>query len=222
MLDYIVIADYNIFIIPLLEEPMSELRKKQKAKRKQAIIEAAKHLISERGYRNTSIESVASEAEVGVATVYNYFSTKQELFIYFFHDEIKRLLKNGRKVLDNPPDEAQGAIVSLLKTYCGTAKRLDKKLLREIHVVTFVALPHVRQKVTGFDRQMIDQVTEMVVLLQKRGQMDSKLGAEEIASMFYSTISYDLMTYILADDMALEDLYKVNERHVQLLLKSFI
>jgi len=201
---------------------MSELRKKQKARRKKAIIEAAKRLITKKGYRNASIEDIAKEAEVGVATVYNYFSTKQELFLHFFQDEVEKLIRNGRKVLDDPPDEAQTALFTLLKTYSQTAKRLDKKLLREIHVVTFVALPLVREKIMGFDLKLINQITELVEILQKRGQITSELDSKEISSMFYSIISNDLMTYILTDDMTLDNLYKTNQRHIQLLMKSFI
>ena len=201
---------------------MSELRKKQKEKREKAIIEAAKNLITEKGYRNTSIEDVAREAEVGVATVYNYFSTKQELFLHFTYDEVDKLLKSGRKILDNPPEEAQAALFALAIAYFDMIKRFDKKLLREIFVVPFVALPHVREKLLGLDRKMAGQVIELVEILQKRGQITTELDAEEIASMFYSTSASDLMTYIVVDDMALKDLYKVIKRRIQFLVKSFI
>jgi len=201
---------------------MSELRRKQKEKREKAIIEAAKSLITEKGYRNTSIEDIAKEAEVGVATVYNYFSTKQELFLYFAFDKASELLKSGRKVLDNPPKEARTALFALLKAYCGMAKKFDKKLLREIHVVAFVALPHVRKKLMGIDIELIEQITRLVELIQKRGQFSTELDAREVASMLYSTHTSDLMAYILNDDITLNDLYEINKRHIQLSTKNFI
>jgi len=60
---------------------MTDLRNKQKQKRKEAIIEAAKELIAEKGYRNTNIEEIAEKAEVGPATVYNYFNSKSGLVL---------------------------------------------------------------------------------------------------------------------------------------------
>ena len=65
---------------------MSGLRKKQREKREQAIIEAAKQLVGEKGYRETSIEEIAAAAEVGPATVYNYFDSKAGLRTEFLCD----------------------------------------------------------------------------------------------------------------------------------------
>jgi AcrR family transcriptional regulator len=45
-----------------------------------AIARAALKLFSQKGYAFTSIEQIAAEAGIGKSTVYEYFSTKEELF----------------------------------------------------------------------------------------------------------------------------------------------
>ena len=58
---------------------MVGLREKQKERRQRDILDAATRLIEAQGWENTSMEEVAAGAEVGVATVYNYFGSKVEL-----------------------------------------------------------------------------------------------------------------------------------------------
>ncbi|QIL90021.1 TetR/AcrR family transcriptional regulator [Microbulbifer harenosus] len=54
-------------------------RPKDLAKR-QAILDAAKHLFLTHGFTGTSMDAVASEAGVSKLTVYNHFSDKETLF----------------------------------------------------------------------------------------------------------------------------------------------
>lgn len=49
-------------------------------KKQEQILKAAKLLFLSKGYRNTSMESVAAEADVTKQTVYRYFLSKAELF----------------------------------------------------------------------------------------------------------------------------------------------
>lgn len=57
------------------------VRSQKKDARKQAIIECAFGLFSEHGIENISMNEVASEAKIGVASLYRYFQTKEELAI---------------------------------------------------------------------------------------------------------------------------------------------
>ena len=49
-------------------------------KKQEQILEAARFLFLVKGYRNTSMDSVAAEARVTKQTVYRYFPSKGELF----------------------------------------------------------------------------------------------------------------------------------------------
>jgi AcrR family transcriptional regulator len=67
---------------------MSGIREKKKKKTRQAILEAAVRLFSEKGYENTSVEALAQEAGVAKGTIYSYFRTKSEIFLAFCEDEM--------------------------------------------------------------------------------------------------------------------------------------
>jgi AcrR family transcriptional regulator len=68
---------------------MSGRRAVKKKATRQAILQAAIRLFSERGVENTSIEELAHAAGIGKGTIYGYFQTKDEIFLAFCEEEIE-------------------------------------------------------------------------------------------------------------------------------------
>jgi len=62
-------------------EPTRRERKKADVRRR--ILTAAMHLFSTRGLENTTVEQVADAADIGKGTIYNYFSTKEDIVVAF-------------------------------------------------------------------------------------------------------------------------------------------
>ena len=58
----------------------SGLREANKARTRQAISNIATRLFIERGFENVTVAEIADAAHVSVKTVFNYFSTKEDLF----------------------------------------------------------------------------------------------------------------------------------------------
>src|SRR4051794_17073750 len=56
------------------------LREANKARTRLAISDVATHLFIERGFENVTVAEIAEAAQVSVKTVFNYFSSKEELF----------------------------------------------------------------------------------------------------------------------------------------------
>lgn len=58
---------------------VAERRERDRARRRQEILAAAAHVFAERGLDGASMDAIATQAELGKATLYYYFSTKEEL-----------------------------------------------------------------------------------------------------------------------------------------------
>jgi len=57
-----------------------ERKEREKERRRQQIIVAAKRVFSDKGYNRTTMEDIAKEAELSPGTLYLYFKNKEELF----------------------------------------------------------------------------------------------------------------------------------------------
>lgn len=63
-------------------EEINKLSRKdrEKLQRRNEIIHAAAKLFSRKGYNKTTLEDIATEAEFGIGTIYNYFESKEDIY----------------------------------------------------------------------------------------------------------------------------------------------
>lgn len=74
-------------------------RTADKDSRRAQLIEAAAHVFSHQGYSASRVSEIATEAGVGKGTVYEYFSSKEELFFAVFEDHQERIRERVDQVL---------------------------------------------------------------------------------------------------------------------------
>ncbi len=70
---------------------MTGVREAKKKETRQAIMQAAITLFSEKGFEKTSIEELARAAGIGKGTIYGYFQTKSDILHAFCEDELECL-----------------------------------------------------------------------------------------------------------------------------------
>ncbi len=78
---------------------LKERREREREDRKRQILDAARSLLFEQGLQATSVNKIATNAELGVGTIYFYFESKEEIFaalqeegIELLHNKIKKRL----------------------------------------------------------------------------------------------------------------------------------
>jgi len=65
--------------------------KRQQHETKHTLIASAVEIISEKGFRATTMKAIATHAEVGVATIYNYFPNKDKILYAYFEEQYIKL-----------------------------------------------------------------------------------------------------------------------------------
>lgn len=84
---------------------------------REQLLEETKNQISERGYANTTIRSVAKACGVGVGTVYNYFESKEMLVATFVFENWKTYLDAMAALPANEPKILIEGIYDLMKRF---------------------------------------------------------------------------------------------------------
>ena len=201
---------------------MTDLRRKQRQKREEAIINAAKELISEKGYRNTSIEEIAEKAEVGPATVYNYFTSKSGLLVTILKREVETLSKYEKEVFGKLPDKAEEAVYEFIRIYfIDFISRYNRQLMREIFVAALVEQVPVRKELMGLDYALMAQMVELLEMMKSRGKISPDINSEDVAFIIFSVVITNLMAFIFDDDMPVEDCFQAMKRQINLVSRGF-
>src|SRR6266403_4963773 len=92
-------------------------RDRQKQDRERRIIAAARRLFEGSGYAGTAMEDVAARAGLAVGTLYNYFSSKDDLLLAIMRRESDEVIAIGDRILADPPSDPVEAIAALAELY---------------------------------------------------------------------------------------------------------
>ncbi len=100
---------------------IQERREREKKLRRRQIMDAAKELFLEKGFKGTSIEEIANLAELGPATIYQYFSNKEALYASLNIETLSFLASELEKIKEDeilsPEEKMKGLTRALFKTY---------------------------------------------------------------------------------------------------------
>jgi len=109
------------------------LREKKKIETKNKIFEVSGRLFKEKGFENTTVDEITTEAGIAKGTFFNYFPTKEALLLYFGEQKdelIYNLIEND--TVNNIPtkEKIKNILVFLAESY-ENDKELTKLIIYE-------------------------------------------------------------------------------------------
>ena len=179
-------------------------RERQKLEREQRILAAARRLFDRRGYLNTSMEDVARRAGLAVGTLYNYFSSKDQLLIALSQIDTEHLLSVGERILADPPDDPVEAIAALTEVMVQGITAGERRLWRELFVASIAAPDTLGARMFALDMRLIAQLTTMLDRLKVRGSIDASVDTSRAAGLFYGICLTWTIAFATRDDLTIE------------------
>ena len=85
----------------------SRLMAERMADNRRRIVQAARALIAEGGFRNASVSAVAAAAGLSTGAIYRYFPSKSALFVEVLTDAVQREVQILRKIIAGPGTAAE-------------------------------------------------------------------------------------------------------------------
>ena len=94
---------------------IQERKEREKERRRQQIMVAAKRVFSERGFNKATMEDIAQEAELSPGTLYLYFKNKEELYASLSLRILQYLLIRVEHVIDEKDAGPDQKLESLME-----------------------------------------------------------------------------------------------------------
>jgi AcrR family transcriptional regulator len=155
------------------------------------IFNYGRDLFSSKGFKDTNVSDITKIAGIGVGTFYNYYSSKEKLFIEIFLEENVKLKKSIMESID--PDADPLKVVKELM-FLNVSGMNSNPILREwYNKDVFSKLEQHYREENGIKHVdfLYNSFTELINKWQAEGKMRNDIDCEFIMAIFTALINID-------------------------------
>lgn len=182
---------------------MIELNKR--LEKQNRMIRAAKSLFADYGFEKTTMQRIADESDVGVATLFRYFPKKEDLIVEVVKDAIKRqipyfeeVLKSNKKGIEKIDEALTGYIQYISEENIDSTKLLEAFEL----YIAFNDVEHGLVEEIIMEYGKFQQIIRSIIREGKTDgsiqlSLDNELIASTILNMFGTAVKkYSLYNFL--------------------------
>lgn len=184
-----------------ISSPHLDRRSRRSAELRERLFHAALDLFARKGFAETTVEDITNAADVGKGTFFNYFPSKEHIFLAFAEMQLERL----RLAVE----EARHTREPMIKFVRSLTARLTMEPARNPELIrvslqAFLSDSEVRHAMQNLHARILELHTQMVQIGQERGEIRNDLPASAIALVFRQLIFGTLLIWSLYGDESLE------------------
>jgi AcrR family transcriptional regulator len=184
---------------------------------RQGILEVAEMVFAQKGYHSATIEQIAHEAEFATGTIYNFFSSKEDLYSQVIYGIIQDFMdKFEKEVLSK--DDPRDAIAALIVLRLGHFKK-HQGFLRASFEVTPGSRISPELAIPPNCTQMYEKYIQQVTDIFRRGV---ESGIFDKLDPLYLTLSLQGVINAFAAYWAHRGLNEPGEADIEQLKNDFI
>lgn len=177
---------------------IQERKRREKERRKQQIMVAAKRVFVKKGYGRTTMERIAKEAELSAGTLYLYFKSKSELWATLSIRVLQYLLMRLDHLLTHQDSNGNGNI-SELKAVLLDAYEFDPTIFKNLFNIqtsdTLTDLsPELIEEIESLGQQSLNKIASIFQQGINRGiflNRHPKAIADIVWSMFSGVVLWE-------------------------------
>jgi AcrR family transcriptional regulator len=143
---------------------------------------AARTLFVERGYSSTTMDAIAEQSDVGVATVYTYFKNKEGVFAELARMDMSELQTEGEAAMASLPEDPVTAVLQLIGIYKRVHDYISYEVIREF-TLGARKKGQIREVAYWVREWQVDQLARVLEQRQAAGLIAASLATEEAAQI---------------------------------------
>lgn len=147
--------------------------------RRSAILEAARRVFESRGYVDTRVADIVSEAHVAQGTFYTYFDSKEAVFVELARIVIDDMLESLRseRVTGTPMERVTGGLRRFIAAFRPNAVFIG--LIEQVGTYT----PEMAKMRLALREEFVERNARGIEQLQLQGEADARIDARMTAEV---------------------------------------
>lgn len=176
---------------------MGEADKQRSSEKRERILEGALRAFAKKGYYNTKVSEIASEAGVADGTIYLYFKNKDDLLICLFEDRMEWIIARLTKELG----EVQGGVMERLQAFVDLHFRLafeNRELAEFITVELRQSAKFVKEYKNPKFADYLRILQNLIEQGQQQGHIRSELDSRIVSRAIFGALDEVLLQLTLS------------------------
>lgn len=159
--------------------------------KKAEIYKSAKELFSSKGFKDTNVSDITKQAGMAVGTFYNYYSSKEKLFMDIYLDENAKFKKSMMQSIDM--DQEPIMVVRQIMILNMQGMKANPILREWYNKSVFDKIEQIYREENGIDAVdfMYDSFLAIVEKWQTEGKMRKDIDSKMIMMIFAAIINID-------------------------------
>lgn len=186
---------------------MTGLRERQKADRRQRILQAARTLFAEAGPESITIEAIADRAGVSGVTVHNYYGTKSGVLLALVAESDRELVEKMRVTLTGKcgdPIELALRFAATIRDHAITF--LDKAIWRQVIAASITdTTSRFGKTYRSLDEQLAMFLVHELSRIQRAGGMPKHVSPQDLGKALFNIQNMQFIHFISSDEMSDSD-----------------
>ncbi len=202
---------------------MAGIREQKKERTRQEILKAAEGLFREKGYENVSMEEIAQAAFVGTGTLYNYFNSKDEIFVAAV-DIINQAAESDNSIeqyeFSKGSNTSEIVIEYLEKQIKKYEWLMTNTLMKSLVKAIFNSAVSGNKLVNTLikaDYNLIDNIERLLKKLSENNLFEE--NPRVVAELIYAALMYEWLMYIYLENGTVEDVKRAVKEKIRVILK---
>lgn len=167
------------------------------------ILDAALRTFARRGYPDTKVAEIASEAGVAEGTLYNYFQSKEELLLALFDEKWGGIIDEIRKKisrLDDPNDKLK-AVFSLVVMMFKKNRHLAELFMVDMKQSSIFLTNYTINRIVEF----LNIIEEILEEGKRKGIYRKDLDARVAKMVIFGAAQGILLSWVLSESRAVKN-----------------
>jgi TetR/AcrR family transcriptional regulator, fatty acid metabolism regulator protein len=177
-------------------------KSENRSDKRKLILDAALKTFVKRGYPDTRVSEIAAEATVAEGTLYNYFSSKEEILLALFDEKWGGIIDDIKKKishLDDPNDKLK-AIFSMVVTMFKKDRHLAEIFLIDIKQSSIFLNNYTINRIVEF----INLIEEILEEGKKKGVYRKNLDTKVAKMVIFGAAQGILLSWVLNESKAVK------------------
>lgn len=180
----------------------------KKMQRRKHMIQAAKKLFAEHGFENTTMQKIADEANLGVATLFRYFPKKEHLMIEVIKEVIEQQVPYFEKIIHSNKTgiEKIDDVLTTYIRYISEENSVSTKLLEAFEL--YISFMPLEAGLLEEINKAYGKIRDIIYTIVQEGKHDGsiqlsisdELAASTLLNMFGTAIKKYSLYALLPED----------------------